>query len=187
LKNKFGFISWFRKGTLHVGLRTVEADAVTHKFERQFNIISDNLIWREKADFDFSIKGLTIGLDNVQQVTYAFYDPDGNVAFSSAPQNGTSSRTLIRIGTSLTDLQNALKEELQLTSYTGWKGGFRTFGAPFVKHGDRVELIDKRFSEKSGTYLVKSVNTEFSVANGFKQNVELAHKESETELQTEIE
>jgi hypothetical protein len=44
-----------------------------------------------------------------------------------------------------------------------------------MNHGDFVNLYDKRFKERNGRYVIKSVATGFGV-NGGRQNIELYAK-----------
>lgn len=63
--------------------------------------------------------------------------------------------------------QKAL-EYLPKYYYTGFRGGFITFGQPMVRHGDAAQLINKVITEQSGTYLIKQVITTFGTS-GLRQ------------------
>ena len=52
------------------------------------------------------------------------------------------------------------------------KGKFKTFGLPFVKHGDYVDIIDPVLPERNGRYVVKGVGYEGGI-NGLRQEIEL--------------
>ena len=56
--------------------------------------------------------------------------------------------------------------------YNGFYGKFTTFGEPFVRHGDRINIIDKKNPEKNGVYFAKSVEYPFGWG-GYFQEIEL--------------
>lgn len=63
-------------------------------------------------------------------------------------------------------------KELQKYYYTGFKGKFTTFGMPFVRMGDNIDLLDNVLPERNGRYKVKSVNYTGGVG-GLRQIIEL--------------
>jgi len=63
--------------------------------------------------------------------------------------------------------------ELQKYYYTGLKGKFMSFGIPYVRHGDHVELRNPENPEQDGVYKVKGVEYTGAPANGLKQLIEL--------------
>ena len=56
--------------------------------------------------------------------------------------------------------------------YEGFRGTVTTFGLPFTKHGDSLQLINAIVPELGGTYLVKSVKTIFG-QGGYRRIHEL--------------
>jgi hypothetical protein len=67
-------------------------------------------------------------------------------------------------------------KELKKHYYDGLRGSFTTFGIPFVRHGDGVNLIDGILKERSGKYMVKSVAYSFSCDTGLRQSIELDYR-----------
>ncbi|RYD57021.1 MAG: hypothetical protein EOP56_09445 [Sphingobacteriales bacterium] len=67
------------------------------------------------------------------------------------------------------------KERLMKYYYDGFSGSFTTFGLPFVKHGDTVNLTDDIMPERNGRYKVKQVGYNGGV-NGLRQTISLDYK-----------
>ena len=89
---------------------------------------------------------------------------------------GGERRTLFFPGaTSIQQLADLAADELRKYYYTGFKGKFTTFGLPFVRMGDNVNIIDNILPERNGLYKVKSVAYSGGV-NGLRQVVELDYK-----------
>jgi hypothetical protein len=57
--------------------------------------------------------------------------------------------------------------------YDGYRGKLKTFGMPFVQHGNIIYLTDKLLPERNGHYMVKSVHYSFSIDSGLRQDIEL--------------
>jgi hypothetical protein len=57
--------------------------------------------------------------------------------------------------------------------YDGYRGRFKTFGIPFVKHGNIIYLTDDLMPERNGHYIVKSVHYTYSIDGGLRQDIEL--------------
>ena len=57
--------------------------------------------------------------------------------------------------------------------YNGFRGHFKTFGLPFVEHGNIIYLTDDLLPERDGHYIVKGVHYTFAVDAGMRQEVEL--------------
>lgn len=65
---------------------------------------------------------------------------------------------------------------LDQNRYDGLQGQLVTFGDPAVQAGQIIEIIDPRFPERDGTYLVDKVKTEISVNAGLMQHLTLGPK-----------
>ncbi len=66
-------------------------------------------------------------------------------------------------------LEKRAAEELKIKSYTGYEGDFTGWLIPKVEPADVVELRDKDYQQKTGTYYVVSVETEFSSSGGSRK------------------
>ena len=169
-------------------------------FTFQQNIISDDLDYKRKDDLTLS----AVATNTIEQTTGAV-TRDGHqktkkirlevlVTFlngSDTPsvyivtkqnplppnENGGERRTLHFLGATTTDqLVTLATNELKKYYYTGYKGKFTTFGIPFVKTGDNVQLVDPVLPEREGLYKVKSVNYRASVSEGLKQDIQIDYK-----------
>lgn len=70
-------------------------------------------------------------------------------------------------------LQQAGEAQLAKYYYTGFRGKFRTFGLPYVIHGNIVNLTDNILPERNGNYLVKGVKFSGGVKEGLRQEIEI--------------
>ena len=67
--------------------------------------------------------------------------------------------------------------KFQKIKYTGFSGSIVTFGTPFVRHGDHVEIKDNIMTDREGIYKAKRVIYTFG-SGGFRQKIELHVKVS---------
>ena len=160
LKKTYGLVSFMRDGTLQVGLAYPFIPATVHEITFQEDIISSDLEFRREEDVKIKVKGISI-LPNNTKIEVEEGDPDGE------------QRTLTYFNLTQTELIKIVKRELPKLKYTGYEGSFQTFGEPHIQHGDNIKLIDKKFPERDGTYIVDSVNTTLSVNGGLRQTVGL--------------
>lgn len=189
--------AYFRENDLRCGVLTyVATDMVKHIFDFNVNIIEDNLQYQRKDDIKLSAVAYNYINENVGGTTQDGSQktkkkrisvlvemlPEGGyketvITSGSAPQALEGERrTFFFIGAQTTsDLTTLAVQELEKYMYTGYKGYFVTFGIPFVKHGDNVELRNKQLPEMNGTYKVKEVRY-LGAMQGLRQEVELDYK-----------
>jgi len=178
IKNQFGIFSWFRGGELYVdypSTRTTQTEgAVTHDFDFQRNVIDSGLQYETVEPNDITVKGTSIKLDNTKIDRYAYYDSEGNIKVGSESRQGEQ-RQYNYIELTQNELDERIKGILPTVIYNGFSGSFTTFGFPVVQHGDKVNITDKRYPERNGTYLVRAVNTTFG-EDGYRQIITLDSK-----------
>ena len=167
LRKTYGIYSFFREGTLYVGFAYTHTEqnyrkVVPLEFNRQ--IIEDNLLYRSKDDVKIKVKGISIGPDN-KQITVDVGDPDGIVYNYFRPN-----KTLGVLTQLATNFQKSIKVD-------GFSGSITTFGKPYIRQGDAVELRDPSIPERNGVYLVKKVARSFG-QDGYRQEIELDTKVS---------
>lgn len=199
LRKDFHFEAYFRGDELRCGsFRYLEQDAVDagrKVFRFQQNIISDTLEYKRKDDTVLS----AVATNTIEEAT-GKTTKDGHaktrkkrlevlVTFRSGsdtpdvvvgtkekpipPNTGGERRTLHFLGAQTTDeLAQLAANELRKYYYTGLKGKFVTFGIPYVKHGDNVDILDDIMPERNGRYKVKGVRYTGGV-NGLRQEIEL--------------
>lgn len=57
--------------------------------------------------------------------------------------------------------------------YDGYRGKFKTFGLPFIAHGNIITITDNLMPERNGNYMVKGVHYNYGVNSGLRQDIEL--------------
>lgn len=175
LKEQFGIYSFFRKGTLIIGLVYEANNAQNHEFivpvydknTKQDNImIENNLEYKRKEDVKIKVKAIS-NLSNGQKIIIELGDKDGE------------QRTLNFFNINEKDLKMIAEREMKRISYDGYQGYFTTFFPvnsqnQLVYHGDIVNLkaVD---NDRSGRYFVDKVEYEIGVT-GFKQKIYLGPK-----------
>lgn len=196
LRKDYHFESYFRGTELRCGsFPYVEQDAINDGkivFTFQDNIIEDDLLYRRKDDQNLSAVAYSIGKTELTAKT-----KDGQTKTRSnrlevlvTNRNGIFIHTIISKGEKTANsigerrtlyfwnvidplvLGNMAEEELRKYYYTGLKGHFTTFGTPFVRQGDNVDLIDTQLPERCGRYKVKSVHYSGGIG-GLRQKIEI--------------
>lgn len=184
LQKDFHFESYFRGDELRIGSFVyIESDAIAAGrkiFKFQQNIIEDELEYNRRDDVQLSCIAYSINKIELQQTTkrgkkktksqrlevlvsYRLGKfvrnerPLGGKA-DYAPNTAGERRTLYFWDvTDVKKLGDLAEQELVKYLYTGFKGSFLTFGVPYVKQGDNVDIIDTVMPERNGRYKVKSV------------------------------
>lgn len=197
LQKDFRLESYFKGNELRIGFSIYNvAEAKTHNFTFQQNIISDSLEFQRKDDVKLSAivtsnvektqgtnkKGQPkTKLEKIEILVYA--NPQGKFVYQRKPEGGDfpeniegERRTMNFINiTDINKLFEAGKEELQKYYYTGFKGSFVTFAVPCVRMGDIVNIKDPIMPDRNGKYIVKSVKYTGGV-QGHRQEIELHYK-----------
>lgn len=197
LQKDFRLESYFKGNELRIGFSIYNvAEAKTHNFTFQQNIISDSLEFQRKDDVKLSAivtsnvektqgtnkKGQPkTKLEKIEILVYA--NPQGEFVYQRKPEGGDfpeniegERRTMNFINiTDINKLFEAGKEELQKYYYTGFKGSFVTFAVPCVRMGDIVNIKDPIMPDRNGKYIVKSVKYTGGV-QGHRQEIELHYK-----------
>jgi len=154
--------------TLVVGTPNPASLSTTHKFSFEYTketpnyIIDHNLTWQKEEDYIIKLRGKIIDKNN--KVSIVEVGRDGGDLIEMVFYN-QDSETVTKI----------LETKLQKERYTGYKGTFRTFITPHVKHGDTIELISTELPERNGFYVVNRVNYEVGFNTEY-QTISLAEK-----------
>jgi len=159
LKSKYGIYSFFRNGILYSGLKYWGEYQNSHEFSFTKDIISHNLTYKTAEDIKYKVTAISIAEDN-SRTEEKKGDEDGE------------QRTFYYYNIDKKELERRAEQELEELKYDGYRGTFTTFGQPTVFHGDTVKLTDKRYPEREGTYIVKSVSRLFGI-KGYRQTIEL--------------
>jgi len=158
-----GLVSYFRDEVLYVGFAYPDAPGQTKGFGFQETIINDSLDYKEDTDVKVKVKAISVTPDN-KRITYEAGDANGD------------QKTLYYYDVSLEDLKKFADNDLSKFRYTGYFGEFKTFGIPYVRHGDAAYVRDFKFPERDGTYFIDKTVTEFGTKSGYKRTIKLGPK-----------
>lgn len=164
LRDQYGLYSFFIKGTLYVGLAFYPKLATEHVmlFERDMTADGMNLTYLKKDDVKVKVTGIILRGTNKEEYTYG--DENGDV------------RTVFQIGGTKTQLDVTCNSFLEQANYTGYYGSFKTLLEPIIVPGDYIVIDSWKYPERTGKYLVKSVQTIVSTTDGGKQIIELERR-----------
>lgn len=152
LKIKYGFVAYFRSGTLYVGFPYF-APTVRTKISLHDTVPADSingLIFREKDDRKVLVRAISMQFNGTKKEV-EIGDKSGETHTLHLPLNLSES-----------ELKAQATEKLKLFRFDGYEGEFSTFGIPFVEHSNIIELKDKRYPERDGAYFVDSVTVQYS-------------------------
>lgn len=139
-----------------------DGNAFTTDFTVQEDFIEDNLEFVNAKESKILIKITNILSGNTKK-TYEFGDKGGKTI------------SLFRYNASESELKKYGESQLAKYKKTGLTGSFTTFGEPFVRCREIVNLSDKKLKDRDGRYLIKAVTRNFDL-NGYKQEVFLDQK-----------
>jgi len=169
LRKSYGVQAFFRGGsTLYTGLAYTRTEAgysktVEVNLQRGIPVDGNNLTWQDKEDIKI-------------EVDATCFKPDNTTLKLTAGAKGGEKRTYLVYGNlSESQLRKQAEEAADTYRYSGYSGTITLFGLPFAKQGDKLALTDPRLSDRSGTYLIKSVKRSFGMG-GYRQTIELDRK-----------
>jgi hypothetical protein len=201
LNKDYHFYPYFRGNELRIGSEVyIEQDAIDSGkkvFRFQRNIISDELQYTRTDDLELSAVAYSVNkiellgaltrsgkrrtkhkrLEALVTIrngrTTSYVRPDNSLQSDFAPNVNGERRTLYFWNVQTTDELIKLAEaELKKYYYQGFKGKFVTFGIPFVRSGDNVDIMDDVLPERNGRFKVRSVKY-FGGVDGLRQEIEL--------------
>jgi hypothetical protein len=199
LRKDYHFEAFFRGNELRCGSFKYDEDeaiaAGRKVFKFQQNIISDNLEYKRKDDTvlsavatstieqntgkttkDGHAKTKKVRLEVLVTFRNASATPDVVIGTKNKPlpeNTGGERRSLNFLNVKTTsELAELAANELRKYYYNGFKGKFVTFGIPYVKHGDNVDILDTVLPERNGRYKVRGVQYTGGIG-GLRQEIEL--------------
>jgi hypothetical protein len=189
LQKDFRFESSFKGTELRCGFIVYyPEDMKRHDFKFQYNIISDDLIYKRKDDVKIGVevhthqmesiganKDNTTKFKTVKKDFFGYYLKNKLqiVEIDKKPTAFDGEiRTINMMKMPEAEVKKYIEKQLNRLSYEGWRGSFETFGLPMVQFGNIVKLVDDILPERNGQYMVKSVDTTFGM-NGFRQKIGL--------------
>lgn len=178
LRKKYGLVSYIRSGVLRVGLAYYLDEAVRHNFSLEDNVIENNLEFIDVNELKPAVLGLNTKDDNEVIEKWAYYEVDKTeptIADEKPDGYAQTDEIHIKEEIGVKSLESQIVNILNNRISTGIRGSFTTFIEPSVKHGDKVNLISRKFPEKEGVYLVKKVVKNFGLSGG-RQEITLDRK-----------
>jgi hypothetical protein len=166
LKEKYGVSSWFKDGTLHIGLpyslTTPAANIPRHAYHFQRNLPEDESDLEFKQVEELQLKGVII-YPNGKQKTIEVGDASGD------------SRTLHYYNTPEAEVQKLMQAELSRLKAGGLQGTIKAFGFPYANHGEIAEITDDVYKERHGSFFIDKVVTNFG-QNGYRRTITIGAK-----------
>lgn len=168
--------SFFYGNELRCGIiRYYPEDRVEHEFNFQKNVATYNLDYQRADDVRIGIQAKSINKVELQTTNSSgkLKTKHTTLKVNVGDQDGEI-RTLFFWGiTNSAELKRQAEKKLPFLKYEGFRGSFKTFAIPFVKHGDSVRLVDEVIPERNGIYLVKKVEFIDSNDEGLMQEIHL--------------
>lgn len=183
--------SYFRGNVLHTGLILQDSKTRTNnnpdvKYRMGWNVIKDgNLKLRQAKNENVTVRFLGLEKGGTVQTVEAensFFTAGkskgkGKVV-KTVGEAGTNGETKVVKTHSVTDkttLNKMAQELLSVMSYTGYEGRITAFLEPYCLPGDRAKLEDVKYPERSGTYLIESVEVTYG-STGARRIIQIGIK-----------
>jgi hypothetical protein len=165
LKKDYNIYSYFKNNKLFCGLAFYPSIQKKKKFVFQEVVIDSDLEYLKEEDIKIKVKAISMTSDNRKiEAEVGSTDLDADI------------RTLHFYDIKdKENLEETARRYLDKFKYEGFRGTFETFGWPVARHGDIAAVVDKKYPEKNGDYLIKSVTTTFGVS-GYRQSITLDAK-----------
>ena len=178
LNKQFGFKIFYKSGVLHVriltSILTQAGDTIKMGFQK--HIISSNLTYVKEEDLDMVIKAESI-LDNNKRIILYGSKNNDKILISKEKQNAAQTKPMVKYNFTEAQLRAEIERTIDDFIYEGYDGKYKAFLEPSVNPEDKIELVDYKNLERSGTYSVRSVHKEFGIGGG-RQTIELRNKVS---------
>lgn len=200
LNKTYGFHSYFRGNQLRSGINIyVTADQNIEAFIMngpKANVIESNLEYFRKDDIPLSAKVYSVNTKETGETTKdgkaktkkerltvlcSYFKGKEKTTIIGAdgyvPENQEGERRTFFYPniTSTNELARRGFAQLKNYYYDGFRGSFTTFGYPYVKHGDAVDIRNPKLPEQNGRYKVKRV-TYTGGTEGLRQEIEIDYK-----------
>lgn len=161
IKSEFGLRAYFRTvdgvSKLYVGFTYPFDSRKRENFIYGKNIISEDFVYRIAEDVKIKVKAISIDAKN-KRTELTTGDKDGELF------------TVYKYNVGKDELKRFAESELIRFKTTGFKGGFETFGEPFVNKCD-IAYIEASDNNK-GSFLIKKLEVNFGMS-GYRQKIEI--------------
>jgi hypothetical protein len=176
LKEATSLASYFRGKSLKFGLPYIEQGLPTEAtaFARQRNICKSGfqLVFKRPEDVQLRVKTIYLAAKGKKL--------EGNAPLPIADSGELRTYHTTKYN-SVEQLNAWAARILAQQQYGGYRGSFKAWGQPSVRHSERVTIDDRRYPEIGiGPYVVDSVKKTFSPRQGYRQVIELGPLVSST-------
>ena len=167
LKELYGFVSYFRDGTLYCGKvygRLADPPTTPFNFQRPGPgaVLSDSLEYRTADDLNVIVTA----------TSHQLKGKDIKVIVGDVTALDAEPRTLNYFNLSEADLRAAANRDVTRLKVQGYKGSFTSYGLPSVRHGELVSLSNTEYPERDGSFFIDSTSKSFE-PGGYRQEITL--------------
>lgn len=166
LKNHCGTTIYFKDNVLFAGLKYTEKNSelkVNVSGNKVKHVLGKNVI----KDGDLKLRKPS---EVNVQINYTGEKEDGTKAKGSAGSKGGKVINHVTIVQDEEWLNKMAQNKLREIEFEGYEGSIQTFLIPFTQPGDTSELQDNKYAERSGNYLIESVEVAYGVNGGRRKN-----------------
>lgn len=163
LKEHYHIKSFFKNGTLYVGLAYLPSLQRTRTIAMNYDVKENSLEYRRADEVKLLLKGIIKSKSNKKDITIEIGDKQGEV------------RTFTYFDRTESEVRKQLDVEMLRFKYTGYRGSITVFGTDDFSHGDAVIILDPNYPDREGRYLIKSVEVAFG-NSGYSQKLEIEAK-----------
>ena len=179
LKQKLGFVSYWRNGILHVNAETLLQPEKTILLDTHKNVPLDSntLLIKKNSDQKTISYGISKQSGGTKNEAWCYYRDLSNtdIIVSKTAVNGVVSKMTLPSNLSFEYVSELAKRRLPNIDYTGVDGTIKTFGAPSVHIGDYVAIKDNDNKDLTAVYKIESITKGFS-ADGYFQTIKPSKK-----------
>lgn len=166
---------FFTGNVLYAGLQFTKPKADV-KYRLGWNVIKDgNLKLRQAKNQDVQVHYIGEKKDGSKVNVKAGNKKNKVVATGSAGATGEIKVIKSHAVVDESSLKMMADRKLQQLSYDGYEGKITAFGAPYCEPGYRAIVEDLKYPERSGNYLIESVEVSYSTS-GFRRTVGIGYK-----------
>jgi hypothetical protein len=133
------------------------------KYKLGWNVIKDNNLKLHQK----KLANVTINWVGQKQ--------DGSKVHVKAGKGGVIKTKTSHHITDEATLQKLADTEKSKLEYDGYEGKITAFGLPYCEHGDVAVLIDEKYKERGGRYIIDNVEATYSTS-GFRRVIGIGHK-----------
>lgn len=166
IKDKQFLSAYFIGSELYVGLQEATQLDKAVKYKLGWNTIKDDqLKFRHEDEVKVRVKAI-------------YKDKEGKLQSKEfGDQNGLMRTVTFGRIDDIKLLEEMAFKKAKEFRYSGYEGKITTFLQPYCQHGYKAILIDEKYNEREGEYIVETVDTSISTSGG-RRTVEIGKRVS---------